>query len=131
MAVSADESDRGKGLERRRASRVTTRLTAIYKNLNTGKVRRALTKDISSTGLCLITEELLEVGTLLGVEITLPDRHSPITFTAEVMRSQSMLGPRKSYENPTVETGIKFLGINPKDHAALKQYVTINVLPGF
>ena len=117
-------------MERRKFIRVNSRLTAIFKNMKTGKVRRALTKDVSGLGLCLVTEEILEPGTLLGVEIKLPDRESRITFTAEVVWSRPVAASRRSYENPTAETGIRFLGIDPKDQKLLRAYATINAPPG-
>ena len=130
MTKSGERQPSEGGLERRKFIRVNTRLTAIFKNLKTGKVRRALTKDVSGLGLCLVTEEILEPGTLLGVEIKLPDREAPITFTAEVVWSRPIMLSRKSYENPTGETGIRFLGIDPKDQKLLRAYATINAPPG-
>jgi len=52
-----------------------------------------------------------------------------MTCTTEVVWSQSVGAPRKSYETPTVEIGVRFVTINPKDQAALKQYTVMNALP--
>ena len=115
--------------ERRQFIRIRSRLTTLIKHLDTGKVRRALTKDISAGGVCLVTEELLKPGTTLGLQMKLPDRETPIMFTAEVVWSLPVGEPGKSYENPTAETGLQFVSIDPKDQALLKQYAATNAPP--
>ena len=117
------------GEEQRRFIRVPSRLNAIFKVVKTGKVRRALTKDISAGGVCFITEELLEPGTALEVELKLPDREAPITFLGEVAWSRPIGPPPKSYQNPTSEAGIKFVSIDPKDRALIMQYAKLNAPP--
>jgi len=115
--------------ERRQFIRAPSRLIVIFKNLKTNKVRRALTKDISASGLGLITEELLEPGTPLEIEVKFPDCASPMMFAAEVVWSRPVGEPRKSYQNPTAETGVKFVRIEPKDQVLLKQYAALNAPP--
>jgi hypothetical protein len=115
--------------ERRRSIRLRTRLTTIYKHLTTGRVQRTLTKDVSGHGACLLTEDLLEAGTPLEVEIKLPDRTSPVTFLAEVVWSAFQLDAQGSPGKPKAETGIRFVSIDPKDHAAIMQYARFNALP--
>ena len=46
--------------ERRQSPRVRLRLTTTFKLLRTGKVLRALTKDVGAGVLCLVTDGLLE-----------------------------------------------------------------------
>ncbi|OGX28907.1 MAG: hypothetical protein A3B78_01885 [Omnitrophica WOR_2 bacterium RIFCSPHIGHO2_02_FULL_67_20] len=116
------------GEERRRSVRLRTRLTTVFKSLTTGRVQRALTKDVSGHGACLVTDDLLEVGTPLEVEIKLPDHPTPVTCLAEVAWSTFRVdaqGPGK----PKAETGIKFLSIDPKEHARIMQYARFNALP--
>ena len=105
------------------------RLVTRMKILSTGKVHRVLTNNVSSLGLSFIAEQHLEPGTQLEMEITLPDRPTPMTLTTEVVWSETIGAPRKSYEEPTVEIGTKFVTINPKDQAALRQYAVMNALP--
>ena len=102
---------------------------AFIKYLDTGKVRRALTKDVSAGGVCLVTEELLKPGTQLGVEIKLPDREAPVTFTGEVVWSKPIGGSGKSYENPTAEIGVKFVDIDPNDQKLVMLYARMNASP--
>ena len=117
------------GKELRRFIRLPSRLTAIFKVVKTGKVRRALTKDISAGGVCFVTEEVLEPGMALEVDLKLPDRAAPITFLGEVAWSRPIGSQRKSYENPTAETGVKFVSIDPKDQALIMQYAKLNAPP--
>ena len=117
------------GEEQRRFIRVTNRLPSMFKIITTGKVRRALTKDISAGGVCFITEELLEPGTALEVELKLPDREAPIIFLGEVTWSRPIGPPPKSYQNPNSEAGIKFVSIDPKDRALIMQYAKLNAPP--
>ncbi len=114
----------------RRFIRAQSRIVTFIAFPQTGKVRRALTKDIGAGGVCVITEQLLEPGTMVDLEMTLPDRTAPIRCSAEVVWSRPIGGPRKEgYENPTAETGVKFVRIDPKDRTLLIQYATINAPP--
>jgi uncharacterized protein (TIGR02266 family) len=117
------------GEEQRRFIRVSSRLTAIVKVVKTGKVKRALTKDVSAGGVCFVTEEIMEVGTALEVELKLPDREAPVQFLGQVAWSRPVGPSPKSYENPTGETGVKFVSIDPKDRALLMQYAKLNAPP--
>ena len=116
------------GDEQRRDSRVGTRLTAFLKDLKTGKVRRALTRDISAGGLCVMTEEVLEPGTVLGLEVTLPDRERPIVCQAVVVRSQFAEGSSES-RTGAIETGLQFVAIDPKERTLLQYYAKLNPPP--
>lgn len=120
---SADRGD-----ERRRSVRLRPRLTTIYKNLSTGRVRRALTKDVSGHGACLVTEDLLEAGTPLEIEIKLPDRASPVTFLAEVVWSGFQVDAAGRIGS-RAEAGVKFVSIDPKDHTLVMQFARFNALP--
>ncbi len=76
-----------------------------------------------------MTDETIEPGEPLDVELQLPDRAAPITFSAEVVWSRPTGGPRKSYETPTIEIGVKFITIDSKDVSLLGQYAALNALP--
>jgi c-di-GMP-binding flagellar brake protein YcgR len=116
------------GDEQRRDPRVGTRLTTFLKDLKTGKVRRALTRDISAGGLCVVTDELFEIGTMLGVEVQLPDRERPIVCQAVVVRSQFAEGSSER-RAATIETGLQFVAIDPKERSLLQYYAKLNPPP--
>ena len=113
------------GQERRQFIRVHARLTTLIKPLKTAKVRRALTKDISGIGVCLVTEELCELGTPLEVEMRLPDYDAPVKFLGQVMWSKPIGEPRKG-QPPTAEIGLRVVSIDPKDRSLLMQYAKLN-----
>ena len=117
------------GQERRQFIRVNMRLVTFMKVLETGKVRRTLTKDISGTGLCLVTEDVLKPETQLEIEMKLPDFASAMTFTAQVVWSKAIPGTYKSYEFPGAETGVRVVKIDPKHAALIRQYAAVNAPP--
>jgi len=106
--------------ERRGAERAKARLTTMLKNLDTGRILRVLTRDLSTKGMCVVTEGLLSAGTRLEVELKMPDRETPLTVQAEVAWSRVIDEPRKSYESPTAETGIAFTNLSPHALALIK-----------
>jgi len=115
--------------EKRRFSRTSLRLTTIYKIPKTGRTQRALTHDISGGGIRFIADEELAPGVPLEIEVKLPDQESPIVCQAEVVWSKVTNPDRKSYEDPIVETGAKFVQIDEKEQALLIQYARINAPP--
>ncbi len=115
--------------DRRRLRRAPAHLMALVKTVSTGKVRRALTKDISGGGISFITDEELEPGTQLIIEMTLSDHPQPIQFTAEVIWLRSVKDPKHLYESLSMETGVKFVSISPQDQKLLKQYGMLNAPP--
>ena len=112
--------------ERRKFTRIDSRLISFYKVVSTGKVRRAMTKNIGGGGLCFVTETLFEPSTELEVEVRLPDYANLIYFSAEVVWSRPLEGAHKRYDKATAETGIKILNIDPEEHKLLTQHVKIN-----
>ncbi len=117
------------GEERRRFIRVDMKLVTFLKVVETGKVQRSLTKDLSGVGLRLVTEQPLSPGTPLEVEMKLPDFDAPLTFTAEVVWSRPISEQRKSYEAPTAETGVRFVNVDAKVLSLIKQYAALNAPP--
>lgn len=123
MGVPEDPSNR------REFVRVRSRLTTVFKVASTGKIHRALTRDISGGGVCFSTEELLEGGEVLEVEVRLPDRSQPVLFSGVVSWSRLVRRPQHSYEAATFNVGVQFVSINPKDRNLLVAYAQMNALP--
>ena len=112
--------------ERRRSIRAGMRLLTFVKFPQSGKVQRALTRDIGGGGICLATEGNLEPGSTVELEIKLPDRDQSIFCSAEVVWCKQMQESKKSYESPTVETGLKFVKIDPQDQVLIVRYARLN-----
>ncbi len=104
-------------------------MSTTFKDLNSGKAHRALTKDIGGNGVCLVTEDEMATGTPLAVQITLPDRPAPIAFLGDVVWSILLMEASQYSARPPVETGIRFVSIDPKDRALIKQFARLNALP--
>ena len=115
--------------ERRGSIRVRSRLMTFLTVLKTGRVWRALTHDVGGKGIRVMVSEPLELGTSLKVELLLPDRSQPIAFTGEAVWTRVTGQPLKWGEDPMLEAGIKFVTIDPKDHAAILYYVRVNAVP--
>lgn len=115
--------------DRRRSVRARARLMTIVKNIRTGKAHRVLTNNLSGVGISFASEEHLEPGDKLELEIALPDSATPITCRADVVWVRAVGGPRKSYETPTCEIGVKFVDLAPKAQALFKQYAVMNAPP--
>jgi hypothetical protein len=116
------------GREDREFIRVNVRLLTWLKFPN-GQVLRSLTKDVSGAGVCVVTEGTVEPGTLLEVEIKLPDREAPIKFMGGAVWSKAVAEPAKAYQAPTAETGVRFVSIDPKEQALILQYAKLNAIP--
>jgi hypothetical protein len=114
------------GEEHRHFTRLGVRVLTFYKIIKTGKVQRALTKDLSGGGLCFTTETVLEPGTQLEIEVRLPDRDTPIVFGANVVWSCPVEGSGKTPSASSAETGVQITAIGPKDQALLLQYAKLN-----
>ncbi len=115
--------------ERRQFVRLDTRLPMAYRVLPSSRSVQAVTKDISGSGICLFVSEPLAKGTNLQVDITLPDRERPITFTGEVVWCEECQIIGKTRHERSVEAGLRFLQIDPRDQQAIMNYVILSLRP--
>ena len=84
------------GREQRRYIRLGVRLLTWVTFVSTGKTSRALTRDISSGGICVMMEGVIAFGTTLELELQLPDREASIRFIGEAVWSKNMRGRRRA-----------------------------------
>ena len=115
--------------ERRQFIRLDVRALIFVKDPKTGKVKRTLTKNISAGGVLVVTSQLHKPGEQLEIEVQLPDFKKPVTFLGEVVWSTPIGGPKKRYEDPTAETGIRIIQIDPSTRTLILQYVQVNAPP--
>jgi hypothetical protein len=115
--------------EKRRAMRVNARLSVMFTDLRTGQTQRALTKDISAVGVCLLTHDLLPPGTPVSVELHLPDSTDTVKFLAEVIWSWPLPQSGSGEESTTAQAGMTVISIDPKDRLRVMQYAQLNVTP--
>ncbi|MBI4357876.1 MAG: PilZ domain-containing protein [Candidatus Omnitrophica bacterium] len=76
-----------------------------------------LTKDLSREGIKVNTDRPIEAGTLVDLEISLPDETRPVRSTGKVMWSKSGSGEESGYDS-----GVCFLLIDPIDKFRILDY---------
>ena len=108
----------------RAETRVPVTLPVTYKDEKS--FFNVVTGDLSSGGLFIKSENLLEPGQKFLVNLRLPDREDSIIIKCEVVwvrRKDEELG------NGTPGMGVKFIDMTDKDRAVLERY--LNVLAGY
>ena len=111
--------------EKRRLPRGLSRLVCFVKRLGTGGVYRALTQDLSGSGVRVVIDEIFEDGTPVEVEIKLPDREDPVRFLGETVWCKPLGDPQSASKlKSKSETGIKVISIDPTDLTLIKYYVS-------
>ena len=113
--------------ERRKFVRLDTRLNISYSVLSAGEVKRTVAKNIAGDGLCIISEQLLSIGSRLQVVMKLPDREKEINFVAEVVWSEAYELIGKSERRKAAESGLRFVEISPEDKEAIMQHVILSL----
>ena len=106
--------------ERREFPRLSMRLSVSYRELESPRSGRSLTKNVGGKGIRFTSEQPLHIGTRLEVTLSLPDRTQPITFIGEVAWSEMCYDAAQ--RKPTVEVGVRFVKIDPRDQQFLAQY---------
>lgn len=83
----------------------------------TSTVQYSLTQDISVGGVRIITDEALEEGERVRVDITLGRSRKRIRAVAEVR------WVRELYAREVFEVGLRFAGLDPDDEFALMDHI--------
>ena len=97
--------------ERRKFKRFDAFMNVQFRSQETNSAEATgLTKDLSREGLRVSTERPLPAGTLVDLEIQLPDETRPIRSTGKVMWSRSANGEESGFDS-----GVCFLLIDPVD----------------
>ena len=115
--------------ERREFVRLDTSLGVSYTELPAGMAKQTVAKNIGGGGICLFSEKAFPPGTRLQVAMRLPEREQPVNFTGEVMWSEAYEVIGKSERQRSIEVGLRFLEIAPKDREAVMQHVILTLQP--
>ena len=115
--------------ERRKFVRLDTRLPVTYQVMRGPASKVSLSSDIGGGGVCLFLSEPLKAGTLLRIEVTLPDQPRAIAFTGEVIwcEQYEMIG--KTQRERSVEAGVRFVQVEPQDQQAIMRHVILSLQP--
>jgi c-di-GMP-binding flagellar brake protein YcgR len=76
----------------------------------------SLSRDVSRDGMCINTNENLENGSAINLEIDLPDDPRPVRTSGRVVWS------KKSKEDEGIDYGIQFVTIDPVDKFRVLDY---------
>ena len=113
--------------ERRRYVRLDTRLRINYRVLPQSPTREnSETLDIGGGGIRIFLTAPLKVGTLLELEIFLPEEATPVRCQGKVVWVEEFAiyqGTRE--ERKDVEAGVEFSDIAPQDRDRIIKYVIL------
>ena len=113
--------------ERRKFVRLDTRVDINCSLVTAEQAQRTVTKNIGGSGICIISEELLPIGSQLRIAMKLPGRERQINFVAEVIWSESYEIIGKSERRKAVESGLQFVQISSEDKEAIMQHVILGL----
>ncbi|MDD5218682.1 MAG: PilZ domain-containing protein [Candidatus Omnitrophica bacterium] len=77
----------------------------------------SLSKDLSRDGLKMNSNKNVKVGTLINLEIDIPDDPKPVRTTAKVIWSRPSEGRNQGYDQ-----GVRFLMMDPVDKFRILDY---------
>ena len=108
--------------EKRREKRVEEETKVSIRILNEEEhdteenIVYALTKDISSGGVKILTDKMLPVNTHLEIELTLPKMRKIVAVTGKVRWVKQI------YDDDVFETGLQFVDTPPESIMLLLEY---------
>ena len=105
--------------ERRKFKRFDAYMSVKYQFPETSGEARAisLSKDLSREGLKLNATSNLKEGTLVDLEINIPDDPKPVHTTAKVMWSREAEGNHQGFDS-----GLRFVMMDPVDKFRILDY---------
>ena len=108
-----DVTEQMRRYDRRRHARVVKDVFAVYASVNPFQEGLLTTKNISGSGILFQSRDPLKIGTLLNLNIHLPDRINPIPCEAKVVRTNL------SEEATSYDIGIAFIKMAETDKKEL------------
>jgi len=98
--------------ERRKFKRFDTYMSVKYEAPKSGKGTNgvSLSKDLCREGLKINSQNSIDEGSLLDLEITIPDDPRPIVTSGEVMWSRPCDGKKQGFDQ-----GVRLLTMDPVD----------------
>lgn len=104
--------------ERRRFKRFDAYMSVKYHAQENGEVKGiSLSKDLSREGLKMNSNYNLKEGTLIDLEIDIPDDPKPIHTSGKIMWSRPSEGQNQGFDQ-----GVRFLMMDPVDKFRVLDY---------
>lgn len=115
------------GKERRKTLRINAEIEVLYEVASANAVRKvnSISRNISLGGINLALNEKLFPGTILKLQLNIPERSRPIISQGEIVWVKET--PKKfmsQKEQRIFATGIKFIQMDPKDETDLNRFIT-------
>ncbi len=110
------------GAERRKFPRLSLSADVKYSLIKLNSSQEAVsTKNISAVGICIVVYEDLRIGSILTLNIYLPDSDAPLSAKGRVIwKSEFKVG---FGSKPRFDVGVEFLELDEKDKERIFQYV--------
>ena len=104
--------------ERRKFKRFDAYMSVKFQAASVGEMKgMSLSKDLSREGLKMNSGADLKEGTVLDLEINIPDDPSPVHTSGKVMWSRPSEGTNQGYDQ-----GVRFLMMDPVDKFRVLDY---------
>jgi hypothetical protein len=87
-------------------------------------VFHAVTRDLTPTGMCIVTREAISSGTAVTIQLTLQSTPTPVTLLAEVDDVQKSDGLKGASWHAT----LKILAINREDVVRIEKHLLVEKL---
>ncbi|MFC1809449.1 PilZ domain-containing protein [Candidatus Omnitrophota bacterium] len=111
--------------ERRKFKRFDAYMSVKVRADNVGSFGGvSLSNDLSREGMKIATDKSVERGTMVDLEIVIPDDPKPVYTTGEVV----WVTPNQTVEDKDFELGVKFLMMDPVDKFRVLDYAYNNWL---
>ncbi|HOW36344.1 MAG TPA: PilZ domain-containing protein [Candidatus Omnitrophota bacterium] len=107
--------------ERRKFIRLSIDVQINYSVLSQADQHRSITKNIGEGGICLVTDGPLNAGTLLKLEIILPEDPPPIQTVGKIVWIKTFSLANEN--RPRYEAGVQFINISERDQLRIGKYV--------
>ena len=105
-------------LERRKYPRFELKVNAKYKVMSDEEVfNLGMTKNVSAEGICFESNERLDKGTHVKLEVDLGDKMRPVSLVGEIRWFKEIKAPEKRYVN-----GVKLLDMPKSDEGRFLKY---------
>ena len=111
--------------ERRKNYRLKSRLSVVRCSLKYLFETNSLSRDISEYGICLLTENKIEIGEVVELGIYVPESKTPIMAKGEVVRRNETNDPKLPFL-----LGIKFIDIESSDREKILEHIRFYLLKG-
>ena len=104
--------------ERRKFKRFDAYMSVRFKSSDSEEMRGiSLSKDLSRDGIKMNSEKNVNEGTLIDIEIDIPDDPKPVQTTGKVVWSRPAEGGNQGFDQ-----GIRFLMMDPVDKFRILDY---------